>query len=579
MVVKKIIMMRLKTAIAFRKKCFLPPLLFSLMYCCNPIKAQPPGYAYGKSITIQSSMVSGTVTNFPVLISITDNNLRTIANGGHVAHANGYDIVFTLPNGSTQLSHQIERYVPATGEYVAWVNVPSLSSSSNTIIAMFYGNASVSADPSNTAVWDNDYMGVWHFNNSVQDATSHARNLIDASTANFSGSKIGDGRQLNNTPFVASSSGSCKYLQFGPLLSGVTGFTFEGWVYVDNNTTNWERIFDFGSNTTSYMFLSPSVGTTGVKRFAITTTGNGGEQVVSSATTTGTGAWHHFAVSIDNSNNNAILYFDGAADNTNPGVTLRPTNIAPDNTNFFGRSHFGSDHCLYGKLDEFRISNAVRNGNWIQTSYNNQHNPSSFYTMGSELTASALVALLPVTWRSFKGIANPEGNVTLTWTTEQEINHEKFILERSGNGIQWAAIQTIPATIPGSANPHSYTARDEHPVYPVSWYRLQQVDVDGSRVYSPVIVIPLNKSQQNNNDILLHPNPAQNRVKISLQKGIFMQLPRVELLNSTGNNIMLKGRLHGNVLEIETSGLVTGIYWLTIYTNSYRYTRKLLIAR
>jgi biopolymer transport protein ExbB len=579
MVVKKIIMKRLKTTIAFRKKCFVFPLLFSLVYCYNPVIAQPPGYAYGKSITIQSSRVSGTVANFPVLINITDNDLRTIANGGHVQHGNGYDIVFTLSNGSTLLSHQIERYVPATGEYVAWVNVPSLSSSSNTIIAMFYGNASVSADPSSTAVWDNNYMGVWHFNNSVQDATSNTRNLIDASTANFSSSKIGDGRQLNNTPFVASSSGSCKYLQLGPLLSGVTGFTFEGWVYVDNNTTTWERIFDFGSNNTSYMFLSPSIGTTDVKRFAITTTGNAGEQVVSSATTTGIGAWHHFALSINNSNNNAILYYDGAQDNINTGVTLRPTNRAPDNTNFFGRSHFASDHCLYGKIDEFRISNAVRNGSWIQTSYNNQHNPSNFYTMGSELSASALVALLPVTWRSFKGMVNPDGSITLTWTTEQEINHEKFILERSGNGIQWTAIQTIPATIPPPANARSYTAQDRHPVYPASWYRLQQVDVDGRRVYSSVIVIPLNNSRQNKNDILLHPNPARNQVKISFKKDISLLLPRVELLNSTGNKFTLKGKPNGNILEIETSFLASGIYWLTVYTNSYRYTGKLMIAR
>jgi biopolymer transport protein ExbB len=59
-------------------------------------KSQPFGYNYAKQITIQGAQVSGSAdhVNFPVLISVTDNDLRTTANGGRVTSINGYDIVF-----------------------------------------------------------------------------------------------------------------------------------------------------------------------------------------------------------------------------------------------------------------------------------------------------------------------------------------------------------------------------------------------------------------------------------------------------------------------------------------------------
>ena len=71
-------------------------LFVPVMFFNKHLNAQLSGYTYGKTITIQGSKISGTVTNFPVLISFTDNSLRTVGNGGRVQNANGYDIVFTL---------------------------------------------------------------------------------------------------------------------------------------------------------------------------------------------------------------------------------------------------------------------------------------------------------------------------------------------------------------------------------------------------------------------------------------------------------------------------------------------------
>jgi hypothetical protein len=40
---------------------------------------------------------------------------------------------------------------------------------------------------------------------------------------------------------------------------------------------------------------------------------------------------------------------------------------------------------LGGAIDEVRISNITRNAGWISTEYNNQSNPASFYSVGSEV--------------------------------------------------------------------------------------------------------------------------------------------------------------------------------------------------
>jgi len=129
-------------------------LIFTLLFSPLITLAQPAGYSYGKQLLVNSAQVSGAtnLTDFQMLVSFTDTDLRTIANGGHVSHANGYDIIFTLADCGTVLDHQIEKYIATTGEYIAWVKIPTLLVASNTNIHMYYGNAAVSTDPSSTSL-------------------------------------------------------------------------------------------------------------------------------------------------------------------------------------------------------------------------------------------------------------------------------------------------------------------------------------------------------------------------------------------------------------------------------------------
>src|SRR5690348_4294955 len=95
-----------------------------------------------KQITLAHSQVSGTsdLTNFPVLISVTDTNLKTVGNGGYVQSSSGFDIIFTDSTETTKLDHEIESYTASSGAIIMWVRIPTLSHTADTTIYVYFNN-------------------------------------------------------------------------------------------------------------------------------------------------------------------------------------------------------------------------------------------------------------------------------------------------------------------------------------------------------------------------------------------------------------------------------------------------------
>ena len=126
-----------------------------------------------KAITIDATKVSsGPHTNFPVLV-----NLSSDASLASRAQSDGDDILFTSSDGATKLSHEIEKYGSSTGELVAWVKVPSLSSASNTVLYMYYGNDAAASQQNATAVWDANYTAVWHLKETPLELVERSRTV------------------------------------------------------------------------------------------------------------------------------------------------------------------------------------------------------------------------------------------------------------------------------------------------------------------------------------------------------------------------------------------------------------------
>jgi aryl-phospho-beta-D-glucosidase BglC (GH1 family)/fibronectin type 3 domain-containing protein len=134
-------------------------------------------------------------------------------------------------------------------------------------------------------------------------------------------------------------------------VSSLADFTISTWVNLDA-ASSWSRIFDFGSGTTNYMFLTPANGATGTVRFAITTTGGGGEQQINGTAALPTGVWTHVAVTL--SGNLGILYVNGVEVGRNAALTLTPASLGVTTQNWIGRSQY-PDPYLNGRVDDFRI--------------------------------------------------------------------------------------------------------------------------------------------------------------------------------------------------------------------------------
>jgi fibronectin type 3 domain-containing protein/regulation of enolase protein 1 (concanavalin A-like superfamily) len=147
------------------------------------------------------------------------------------------------------------------------------------------------------------------------------------------------------------------------IVSSLSDFTISAWVKMDA-LANWMRVFDFGNNTTQYMFLSVQAGTTTVNnvkssivRYAIK---NGGTELnVSFPYAFPLNTWVHLAVT--QSANTARLYINGALVSTNTALNIRPSQLTPTGTttgtslNYLGKSQFSADPVFNGSIDEFRI--------------------------------------------------------------------------------------------------------------------------------------------------------------------------------------------------------------------------------
>jgi len=145
--------------------------------------------------------------------------------------------------------------------------------------------------------------------------------------------------------------------QYASLPAGVVGtlsnLTIITWVKL-NSTTNWSRIFDFGSDTTTNMFLTPQNGFDNRLRFAITINGGGSEQQINCGSTLSAGVSYQVAVTLNGST--GILYLNGLPVGTNNAMTLRPSSLGSTANNYLGRSQY-PDPYFNGSIDEFRIYN------------------------------------------------------------------------------------------------------------------------------------------------------------------------------------------------------------------------------
>jgi len=327
-------------------------------------------WTYRKQIWINASMIDEDLNNFPVLISTTDNNLK------NNALSTGNDIIFvpTTIDWSTgshadRLAHEVEKYDSSTGELVAWVNITSISSTTNTSIYMYYGNTLCTSNRENTAgVWDSNYIGIWHFNNSLLDSTSNDIDWSDTGTADLSSGEIAGCR-------VFDDSGDELSATHKDILNMTTAISVEMWYYPTGGTDSWDNIVykgDKGSpETVNYQFAQDD----GILQFDFGETGDwhtlAGVESVTAST------WYYVVWTYDSNQGYEYIYINGSQDNSRSENTAMTGWTGTDPLEMFNGD-------LTGRADEVRLSKIRRSTNWINASYNTTNDPSNFVAFGNQ---------------------------------------------------------------------------------------------------------------------------------------------------------------------------------------------------
>ncbi|MEJ5237567.1 MAG: LamG-like jellyroll fold domain-containing protein [Limisphaera sp.] len=200
---------------------------------------------------------------------------------------------------------------------------------------------------------------VWSFVTAAAPALKHRYNFDEAtgntvidSASGPAGNGILPNGALRTAGRVRLSPASQQHVALPTgLVSGLNDFSAAVWLRL-HSAANWARIFDFGHNTQTNMFLTARNGSNGRLRFAITVSGSGGEQRMDGPVLA-TGLWYHIVVTLRGSV--GMLYVNGAPVATNTGLTLRPSSLGPTVNNYLGRSQYAWDPYLDAELDEFQI--------------------------------------------------------------------------------------------------------------------------------------------------------------------------------------------------------------------------------
>jgi O-glycosyl hydrolase len=214
---------------------------------------------------------------------------------------------------------------------------------------------------------------VWSFSTLPAPALAHRYSFSETEGTSvadsmggpgWAGTLPGGGTFSNGQLTLASAVQQYVSLPAG-IASAFSNCTIETWVKL-NSTTTWSRIFDFGNNTTSYMFLTPQNGGNNRVRFAITTSGGGGEKQIDGIYSLSAGIWYHVAVTIKGSS--GVLYLNGVAAGTNNAMTLKPSSLGNTVNNYIGKSQY-SDPYFNGLIDEFRIYSVALSSSEIGATY------------------------------------------------------------------------------------------------------------------------------------------------------------------------------------------------------------------
>lgn len=168
-------------------------------------------------------------------------------------------------------------------------------------------------------------------------------------------------------------------------------------------------------------------------------------------------------------------------------------------------------------------------------------------------SADATINPLPVTLTCFAAVRQAGGAVKVRWATASEQHSAQFEVQRSTDAITFATITTEVAH-GTTSQAQAYTSTDGSAPTSKLYYRLKEVDTDGSVQYSPVVALAATIAAATQ---ILYPNPTHDRLIVPVAAG-----QPVQVLDLAGH------QLHAIVLppsgELSVHELPAGTYLLRV---------------
>jgi hypothetical protein len=246
----------------------------------------------------------------------------------------------------------------------------------------------------------------------------------------------------------------------------------------------------------------------------------------------------------------------------------------------------------------YRIGNGPWNTIDTDRTINNAWNNISFSTSGLIVNVSTTVEFKIGFWYSFVSTKDPNGQVrvdnitfsagsslpielltftaapvptgiALHWSTATEVNNAYVALERSTDGRRFEEIHRVPGE-GDSFEKREYAYTDEAPVKGINYYRLRQVDYDGTETYGPVAQARFGAAPA----VSVYPSPAVDKLTVALAEASDEPL-RWEVYDASGR-LVLQGSAEEGISEfpVDVTALDKGVYSVQVFVGREMLTER-----
>ncbi|MHA2138965.1 MAG: DUF2341 domain-containing protein [Candidatus Hodarchaeales archaeon] len=375
---------------------------------------EPPSselYRFRKDLVIDNTKVSGSsdLSQINVLFDIYDTDLRK---DGRI-QSSGDNLVFKNQGTTKELYYEVEEWNQLFNTTHAhlrvWVQVDTLYANTETLITLYYGNQANYGYHSPSTVW-NDYLGVWHLDESVNDEGT-AVNAHTDSTANTNhGNQHGNDDSIGVVGTAQNFDGTNDYVEMGDIdildlneLNTDSGvgylYTLSGWIYRASSSNTDVIIDKTQSDIDDFTGYTLYINQTDGKLYFIASDDDDDGYFLNSISNFNLmiGSWHHFTITFDTgvSTSNWNLFIDGTNDTAikkgygpPAGASLLWMNGFVTSAPFTLGATSGNSDFFDGKIDDIRFSQQLLSSDHIATEFTNLDDPSSFYSVASEVENS-----------------------------------------------------------------------------------------------------------------------------------------------------------------------------------------------